>query len=118
MTGKEAIHLVRTSTPEQVRQWRAAPTSCATLKRVCAWRLEDHYGWMALLREVGVLPLWPTGASRAETLWRSGFFTDHEIAQQCGLTLASTKALRRTTFRDAQWASQAAGRYEKAYRLP
>lgn len=118
MTGREAIHLVRTSPLELVKQWHTAPTSCATLKRVCEWRLEDGYGWMALLREVKLLPVAERGTARAETLWRSGFYTDEEIAVRCGMTITTAKALRRTTFREAHWASQAAGKNVKAYRLP
>jgi hypothetical protein len=117
VTGKEAIHLVRTSHADQVRQWLTDPTSCATLRLVCGWRLDDEYGWMTLLREVGLLPVAPTGTARAEALWREGFYTDKEIATRCGLTLYSTKALRRTTFRDATWSSRAEGNYQRAYHL-
>lgn len=104
---------------EQVRVWHDSPASCATLREVCRWRItEADASWFRLLASVGLVGI-PnrSGTELAEELWRSDYYTDDEIARRARITIATVKALRRTVFRDAQWVSQAAGKYAKAYRL-
>ena len=119
MSGREAILLVRGAPLYQVRAWLVSPASTSTLRAVCRWRLEEeNYGWRALLREMGLVHLGEqTGCERAEQLWREGFHTDEAIAKQTDMVIATVKSLRRTVFRESQWASQAAGKHVKAYRL-
>lgn len=118
MTGKEAIHLVWTASPEQVREWFRADETCATLRRVCLWRLKDDAGWHGLCRDLGLVELPAvTGCQRAEDLWREQYWTDADLAKEAKLTIATVKALRRTKLRNEPWATQAVGRHLKAYRL-
>jgi hypothetical protein len=118
VTGKEAIHLVRTAPIDQVRRWHASPVSCATLRLVCGWRVKDDDDWHALVGELGgVTLIHRGGAQRAEELWLSGFYTFEELAREAQITIGTARALKRTTFRTREWASRATGKNERAYRL-
>lgn len=119
MTGKEAIYLVRGTPLATVRYWRESPKSCATLRLVCGWRLNEwESGWPLVLKELGAANYIPqTGAERAESLWRSGFYTDKQISQAAGITVNTAQSLRRFTFVERDWASRSVGKFERAFRL-
>lgn len=120
LTSREAIHLVRTATPEQVDAWRTDPQASNTLKFVCWMRVHDPAGWRGLLRDLGMLdpePLTETATDRAIRLWREDYWTDDALAKEVGLKEATVKQLRRTRLRESSWATRPAGAYRKAFRL-
>lgn len=118
MTGKEAIHIVRTAPLDQVKRWLVSPVSCATMRLVCGWRLKDDDEWHSLVAELGSVTLTHVnGTQRAEALWLSGFYTCEEVASRAHITIGTAKALKRTTFRDREWATKAMGKHQRAYRL-
>ena len=120
MTGKEAIHYVRTLRLDQVKalmnRERKAPNP--TLLRVCAWRVKDPEGWRALLTEMGLIDCPPTRTEvDAVQLWRTKHWTEEELAEATGLSAKTIGVLRRTTLRDETWSYRTVGHYQKAYRL-
>lgn len=118
MTGREAIHVVRTAPADQVAEWLAHDSTSATLRFVAWMRVRDLEGWRGLLREMGLVELEPSSATdRAIALWRRDYWTDHELARETGLKATTLKALRRTRLRTETWSTRAVGRHQRAYHL-
>jgi hypothetical protein len=118
VTGKEAIHLVRSASVSQVAEWIASDTTSATLRLVCWMRSREPDGWRGLLRDMGLLDPEPISKTeRAGYLWRQDFWTDDAMARETGLRLTTIKSLRRTKYREATWSSRTDGHYRRAYHM-
>lgn len=117
MTGREAIHFVRTETAERVLVLLRAEDTDATTRFVCWMRVRDIEGWSGLLRELGLMELPDVPAKeRAVQLWREDYWTIAGLANETGVSIDVLENLRRRALRGATWAVRHTGR-QWAYRL-
>ncbi len=118
MTGREAIHAVRTMSTERVDALLAAADTDATLRFVCWMRVHDRDGWCGLLRDLGLMELRDVSPKeRALALWREDYWTIAALAKETGLSREVLENIRRRTLRGATWATRMAGPHQRAFRL-
>lgn len=118
MTGREAIHYVRTASTENVSALLKAEDTSATLRLVCWMRVHDREGWCGLLRDLGLMDLPDVPPKeRAVQLWRQDYWTIAALAKETGLSVHVIESMRRRQLKGASWATRAAGPYQRAFRL-